>query len=431
MAQIGVVLIVVLFILLTLALVLGAAAAVITFVITALWTLVSGDSVPIAYNLRNLLVRRTTSLAAGGGIGVVVWVLANALMVKAGVQETMGSSGNPDVAMVVRKGADNEMSSTIETPSIGLIMAGPGVKKDDKGAPMGVAESVVVISKEKVGSEGLSNLMVRGVPDNVLTFRPEVRIIDGRPPKPGSDEAVAGRAIRGRFAGIDLGQTFELRKNRAAKIVGIFDAGGASYESEVWMDIDMLRSAFGRDGTVNSVRVKLDSPSAYDGFAAYVQQDKQLGFESARELDYYRKQSQATADLLSTLGNIIAFLFSLAAMIGATITMYSSVSERQREIGTLRALGFSRRAILFGFQLESLVLALVGGLVGMLVSLSSSFIKLSMVNFNTWSELVFRLRPTPALLVASLIGAAVMGLLGGFLPAVRAARISAVKAMRD
>src|SRR5262249_2708019 len=158
--------------------------------VSTVWTLISGDSVPLAYNLRNLLVRKTTSIAAGGGIGIVVWVLANALMVKAGVHETMGSSGSKDVAMVVRKGADSEMASTIETPSIGLIMAGPGVKKDDKGAPLGVAEVVMVIAKEKQGSEGLSNVMIRGVPDNVLAMRPEVRVTEGRPPRPGSDEAM-------------------------------------------------------------------------------------------------------------------------------------------------------------------------------------------------------------------------------------------------
>ena len=431
MATFASILFVVLFGVMLIVIALGGIAAIGTFAVTAVWSLVSGDRVPLSYNLRNLVVRKKTTVAAGIGVAFVVLVLAAALMLSAGVQETMGASGNTDVAMVIRKGADSEMASSIDSVSVGMIMAAPGGKKDSKGAPLGVGEVVIVISKEKVGGEGMSNLMVRGVPDNVMAFRPEIRIVDGRPAKPGTDEAIVGARVRGRFAGIELGQTFELRKGRNATVVGVFEAAGASYESEAWLDVDTLRSTFGREGVVSSVRVKLDSASAYDGFNAFVTQDKQLGFEAMRETEYYAKQSQATAMLISYLGALIAFLFSLAAMIGATITMYSSVSERQREIGTLRALGFSRRAILFGSQMESFVLAMAGGAVGLLGAMALGSVKVSMINFQTWSELVFRFHATPGVLVKSLLGAAVMGLLGGFLPAVRAATISAIKAMRD
>lgn len=431
MTLVATVIVVVLFVLLLAALLLGGIAAVLTFGVTSVWSLVSGESVPLTYNLRNLVVRRSTTLAAGGGVAFVVLVLAAALMLAEGVRETMGATGRSDVAVVLRKGSDGELASGLETPQVGLILAAPGVKKDAKGAPVGVGEVVVVISKEKIGAEGLSNLMVRGVPDNALAFRPEIRIADGRPPRPGTDEALVGARIRGRFVGVDLGQKLELRKGRSVTVVGVLEAAGSSYESEVWVDVDTLRASFGREGTVSSVRVQLESPASYDGFEAYVTQDKQLGFEAMREVDYLRKQSQATADLIGILGNVIAFLFSLAAMIGATITMYSSVAERQREIGTLRALGFSRRAILFGFQTEALVLALAGGSVGLLGSLALGRVKVSMINFQTFSELVFRFHATPRVLGLALLGATLMGLLGGFLPAVRAARISALAAMRD
>ena len=424
-------LVVVLFALLVTALLVGGVAAVLTFLVTSVWTLLAGESVPLAYNLRNLLVRRNTTLAAGGGVAFVVLVLSAALMLAEGVRETMGASGRRDVAMVLRKGSDAEMASGLEIPQLSLVLAAPGVQKDAQGAALGVGEVVVVIAREKIGASGMSNLMVRGVPANGVAFRPEIRVVEGRPPRPGTDEAMIGARLRGRFAGVELGKSIELRKGRNASVVGVFEAAGSSYESEVWVDVDTLRAAFGREGTVSSVRVKLESPAAYDGFAAYVEQDKQLGFEAQREVDYYRKQSQATAELITVLGNIIAFLFSLAAMIGATITMYSSVSERQREIGTLRALGFSRRAILFGFQTESLVLALLGGAVGLLGSLGLGAVKISMINFQTWSELVFRFHATPRVLLLAVGGAALMGLLGGFLPAVRAARVSALTAMRE
>jgi putative ABC transport system permease protein len=229
---------------------------------------------------------------------------------------------------------------------------------------------------------------------------------------------------------MEIGQSFDLKKNRPVKVVGVFSDQGSSFESEVWADIHSVRQAFGREGYVSSVRVRLDSASKFDAFKALVEQNRQLGLLVLRESDYYEKQSEMTATFLTGLGVMIAVFFSLGAMIGAMITMHAQVANRQREIGTLRALGFSKGSILFSFLLESLVLALVGGVIGAAASLAMQFVKITTLNANTWSEIVFTFEPTPDILVRAMFLAGFMGLVGGFFPALRAARISPIEAMR-
>ncbi|MCC6749252.1 MAG: ABC transporter permease [Deltaproteobacteria bacterium] len=386
--------------------------------------------IPLSYNVRSLAVRRTTTIAAALGIALVVFVLASALMLSAGIKHTLGSAGRADVAVVLRKGSDTEMMSSIEDPTVGLILAGPGVKKGEGGLPLGVGELVVVLAMDKVGGEGVSNVQARGVPDQVMKFRPEVRIVAGRPARPGTSEVIIGTRIRGRFKGIDLGQSFELRKNKPATVVGVFEDGGSSHESEVWADLNTLRQSFGRDGLVSAVHVRLESAAAFEGFEAYAEQDKRLGLIAMRQSAYYEKQSEGTSLFITVMGAVIAVFFSIGAMIGAMITMYASVADRQREIGTLRALGFSRLSVLSSFLVEGLLLSLVGGALGTLAAMTLRFVRFSMMNFASWSEIVFSLTPTPQILVTAGLAAAGMGLLGGFLPALRAARISPIQAMR-
>jgi putative ABC transport system permease protein len=277
----------------------------------------------------------------------------------------------------------------------------------------------------------MSNVQIRGVPDNVWEFRPEAKIIAGRKPQPGTDEVAVGKAIRGRFQGTELGQTFELKKNRPVKVVGIFEAGGSSFESEVWTDLDFLRQAFGRQGGVSSVRVRLESPSKFDAFKNEVESvDKTLGLQVTRESTYYENQSEGTSLFILILGILISFFFSLGAIIGAAITMYAQVSNRTREIGTLRALGFSKLSILTSFVLESLMVAGAGGVVGIIGSFALARVSFSTLNFSTFSEIVFRFETTPGIILASLVFSLVMGLIGGFLPALRAARMSPLAAIR-
>lgn len=386
--------------------------------------------VPITYNVRSLMVRKATTAATALGIGLVVFVLAASMMLSDGIRKTMTSSGQPDNAIVLRKGSDAELSSSIDLPTAKLIMETPGVRRTDAG-PVGVGELLVVITLEKVGEAGkISNAQVRGVPDSALAFRPNVKIVEGRPPQPGTDEVIIGSRIAGRFTGVKLGGTFELKKNRPVTVVGVFDADGSAFESEVWAPVDTVRESFGRDNMVSSVTVALESRSKYDAFAAQVESDKRLGLDVMREREYYEKAGAMTATFMGAMGTAIAIFFSFGAILGALITMHGAVAQRQREIGTLRALGFSRVSILFSFMLEAFMLSLIGGAVGAGAAMCMGFVEFSMVNFATWSEIVFKFEPSLGTLVWALFFGGFMGIVGGFLPALRAARTSPIKAMR-
>jgi putative ABC transport system permease protein len=386
--------------------------------------------IPVRYNVRSLAVRKTTTIATSLGVGLVVFVLASALMLSAGVKRTLGISGQDDVAIVLRKGSDAELGSALDVAAVNTIKGGPGVKRDEAGQPLAVGEVVVVGTLEKLGAAGDANVQMRGVSAESKRFRPKMRIVDGRPAKPGSDEVVVGARIRGRFRGTELGQTFDLRKNRPVTVVGVFTDDGSSYESEVWVDVDTLRAGYGREGGVSSVRVKLDSPAAFDLFKAAMEGEKQYGYIALREKEYLEKQSQGTSLFIGVMGTLISIFFAMGAMIGATITMYAAVANRQREIGTLRALGFSQGSILLSFLLEAVFLSLLGGAIGALLSLGMGFVHFSMINFASFSEIVFGFEPTPGIILTSLGLALGMGLVGGFFPALRAARVSPVAAMR-
>ncbi len=388
--------------------------------------------VPIQYNLRSLFLRKTTTLATITGVALVVFVLSASQMLAHGIRRTMGRSGSPDGAIVLRKGSDAELSSNFESRLVGLIKAAPGVKHGADGAPLGAGEMVIVIAADLLDKPGqVANVLVRGVSEDSLKLRPEIHVVQGRTAKPGTNEVIIGKRLPGRFRGIDLGQTFDLNKNRPVTVVGVFESEGSSLESEVWADIDTVRAAFGRDGIVSSTTVKLESPASYDGFAAAMEHDKQLGLKVMRETEYYEKNSEGTSEFVKFLGTAIVFFFSLGAMIGAMITMYAAVANRKREIGTLRALGFSSFQVLSSFLLEAFVLALMGGIVGAVASLAMTWVEFSMMNFTTWSEVVFSFEPTVPILVSALLAGGLMGVLGGFLPAVRAARTSPLVAMRD
>ncbi|MBK6691401.1 MAG: ABC transporter permease [Myxococcales bacterium] len=388
--------------------------------------------IPVSYNLRNLAVRKSTTAAAALGLALVVFVLSASMMLNRGIQKTLGRSASPDVAIVLRKGSDAELSSGIEDASASIVTASKEIKKTAEGLPLFVNEVVAVILLEKLGTDGgLSNAQVRGVPDGVLRFRPTVKIVDGRAAQPGSDEVIIGKAIRGRFRGLDIGQTFELKKNRPVKVVGVFSDEGSSHESEVWCDLHLVRTAFGREGSVSSLRVRLESASAFDTFKASIESNRQLGLVVTRETDFLEKQSEGTRNFITALAVMITLFISIGAMIGATITMHASVAHRQREIGTLRALGFSRGTILASFLLESTFLALLGGIAGATASLGMAFVRPSLMNFSSWSEIVFSFEPTPKILGTAIFVGGLMGIIGGFMPAIRAARVSPIEAMRN
>jgi putative ABC transport system permease protein len=386
--------------------------------------------IPISYNLRNLAVRRATTFATALGVGLVVFVLAAALMLTEGLQRTLSKSGHENNAIVVRKGADNELSSSIPDAQVGLIASAPGVEKGSDGRPMAVGDVVAVIFVDLVDGKGKTNLVVRGVTPEGIAFRPEVKLVDGTMPRPGTEEVMIGRKIARRFANVELGGQIELRKNRNSKVVGVFEAGGSAYESEIWGDVDYVGQAFGREGMVSAVRVRLTSKDLFDGFAAAIEQDKRLGLDAMPELEFYAKASESSSVFITAMGVIIAVFFSIGAMIGAMITMYGAVANRRAEIGVLRALGFSRTTILVSFLFESVLLSLLGGLLGSVAALAMGLVKFSMMNFQTFSEIVFEFQPTPQILLTALLFGGLMGVLGGFLPAIRAARTAPIEAMR-
>jgi putative ABC transport system permease protein len=386
--------------------------------------------VPLAYSVRNLAVRRTTTAATAGGIALVVFVFATVLMLGEGMRRTLATSGSPDVAIVMRAGADSELSSIVEPINASLATGQPMIARRPGGAVDASGELVVVIALPKLGTNGVSNVLLRGVPDGAFQLHRDVKIVEGRAPRPGSDEVIVGKAIRGRFAGLDIGQTFELRKGRTAQVVGAFEANGSANESEVWGDLDAFRNAFGRGTMVSSVRVRLSSPGAFDSYKAAVESDPQLDLKAQRESEYYEKQGQTTAQFFQVLGIIIAVFFSFAAMIGAMITMYGAVANRGREIGTLRALGFSKASILSSFLIESIGLSVIGGALGVVGAMGMMFVRFSMINYANWSEMVIGFDPTVKIVITALIFSLGMGLIGGLLPAVRAARMQLLEALR-
>ena len=388
--------------------------------------------IPLRYNARSLVRRRTTTIAAALGMALVVFVLAASMMLSSGIKKTLVQSGRPDVAIVMRKASDAELSSAVEKEHVGLITSRDEVARDPQGQPLAVSEVVVVLTLEKADTPeiSLSNVQVRGVPANVYAFRPNAKIVEGRAATPATDEVVIGKRLVGRFKGLAIGSSFELKKNLPAHVVGVFEDDGSSFESEIWADLETARRAFGREAGSSSVRVRLTNADAFDAFKAGIESDKQLQLEAQREQAYYEKLSEGTSMFVTGLGVTIAIFFSIGAMIGALITMYASVAQRRKEIGTLRALGFSRFSILSSFLAESVMLALAGGIVGVLASLALGAVKFTMMNFSSFSEITFAFNPTPEILLTAVLFGGIMGILGGFFPAVRAARVPPIAAMR-
>lgn len=389
--------------------------------------------IPISYNVRSIFVRKSTSAATALGIGLVVFVLAASQMLANGLTKTLGRSGRRDYALVMRKGADAELSSGIDQALVNQIKAAPEVRRDPNGQPLAAGEVLLVLALEREGGEAglVTNVPLRGVPENVLSVRDDAAIVQGRALRPGTNEVMIGSRIAGSYRGIALGKTFVLNKNQEVKVVGVFSANGSSFESEIWADVDTLRGTFGRQGMVSSVTLALQSAASFDSFRLGVEEDKQLGLHAMRQRDYFEKQSESTALFVRVLGLGIVVFFSIGAMIGAMITMYAAVQNRKREIGTMRALGFSRRTIMASFLLESFVLAILGGALGAFTSLAMGFVEFSMMNFASWSEIVFRFEATPAIVTSSLMVGGLMGIVGGLFPAIHAAAVSPLAAMRE
>jgi putative ABC transport system permease protein len=388
-------------------------------------------AVPISYSIRNLWKRRLTTILTVSGMALVVFVFAAVLMMAAGLQKTLVETGSENNVVVVRKGSTSEVMSGIERNQASIVEMLPQVAMSADGQRLVAKESVVLIALQKRGAEKTSshsNVVVRGVQVQSLDLRPQVKLASGRMFKMGSSEVIVGNSIAKGFQGVGLQGTLNWGM-RAWTVVGIFDAGNTGFSSEIWGDVDQVMQAFRRP-VYSSLIFKLQDPAAFVQAKKAIETDPRLKLEAKRETRYYLDQSEMMAKFLRILGTSLTVIFSIGAIIGAMITMYSAVANRTAEIGTLRALGFRRRNILLAFLAESLLLGFIGGFVGLFFASFMQFITVSTVNFQTFSELAFKFTLSPSIIIEAMTFALFMGFIGGMLPALRASRMNIVDALR-
>ncbi|EHJ49452.1 protein of unknown function DUF214 [Solidesulfovibrio carbinoliphilus subsp. oakridgensis] len=385
--------------------------------------------VPLAYSWRNLRTRRLTTVLTAGGMALVVFVFTATLMLAEGLRQTLVATGSPGNAIVLRKGSETEVQSGIERSAAAAMTTRPEIAVGGDGRVLAAREAVVLMGLTKKSTGKTSNVVVRGMDAASLALRPQVRVVSGRLPRFGTPEIMVGNVVAKGFEGAGLGQSLRFGK-RDWPIVGIFDAGSTGFSSEIWGDADQLMPAFGRNA-YSIVLAGLREPGLFEAYKAAIEADPRLQAEAWRETRYYEKQSDMMRKFLTVLGVALTAIFSLGAMIGAMITMYSAVATRVPEIGTLRAIGFTRGSILLAFLLESMFLGLLGGLAGVGLAAGLSFVSFSTTNFQTFSELSFKFSLTAWIVGLSLGFSLVMGVIGGFLPAVRAARMNIVAALRE
>lgn len=388
-------------------------------------------AIPLSYSMRNLWKRRLTTILTVSGMALVVFVFAAVLMMAAGLQKTLVETGSEDNVVVVRKGSTSEVMSGIERGQSSIVEMLPQVAIGGDGRRLVAKEVVVLIALPKRGTgktSSHSNVVVRGVQEASLPLRPQVKLVAGRMFRMGSSEIIVGNSIAKGFTGVGLQGTLNWGM-RKWTVVGIFDAGNTGFSSEIWGDVDQVMQAFRRP-VYSSLIFKLNNPAAFPAAKTAVETDPRLTLEAKRETRYYLDQSEMMAKFLRILGLSLTVIFSIGAIIGAMITMYSAVANRIGEIGTMRALGFRRRSILAAFLAESLLLGLIGGIVGLFFASFMQFITVSTVNFQTFSELAFKFTLTGRIILQAMAFALIMGFIGGMLPALRASRMRIVEALR-
>ena len=385
-------------------------------------------TIPFSYIARNLYARKLTTVLTAAGMALVVFVFTTVLMLSAGLRETLVATGQPDNVLVIRRGSQTEIQSGIDRASAAIVETLPQVAAGGNGVKLLSKEPVVLITLPRRETGAPSNVVIRGVTPEGLVLRPQAQIVEGRMFRPGTSEIIAGRAIANGFRGASLGQTLRFAQ-RDWTVVGVFDAGRTGFNSEIWGDAEQMLQSFRRIG-FSALLFKLADPASFDAVKKEIEGDQRLTLEVKRETQFYADQSEVMAKFISYLGTTISVIFSIGAIIGAMITMYASVASRTAEIGTLRALGFSRAAILVAFLGEALLLGLVGGLAGLFAASFMQMVPISTSNFQTFSEIAFSFTLTPEIVAASLAFALLMGFVGGFLPAARAARLKIVDALR-
>ncbi|MGD0400573.1 MAG: ABC transporter permease [Syntrophobacteraceae bacterium] len=381
------------------------------------------------YSYRNLLVRRLTTILTAGGMGLVIFVFATVLMLAEGFQQTLITSGSPENAVLIRRSAETEVQSIVERKDAAIIESLSQVAVDKDCRLLAAREAVLLISLPKKETGSPSNVQVRGVTHGIsLELRSQIKIVAGREFTAGSSEILIGRNIAKKFRVPGLGGTINF-VGRAWTVAGIMEASGTAFDSEIWGDVDTLMGAFKRS-VYSSVIIRMRDPSALPELKEIVLKDPRLVEEARREDQYYEAQSELMARFIRILGISLTLIFSLGAITGSMITMYAAVAARTSEIGTLRALGFRRVFILLAFLAEALFLSLLGAVIGLAGASFMNKLTISTMNWTTFSELTFRFVLDRRIIASSVIFAVVMGIAGGALPSIRAARMNIVSALR-
>jgi len=384
--------------------------------------------IPFSYSFRNLWTRRLTTALTISGMSLVVFVFAAVLMLAEGLQKTLVETGSYDNVVVIRKGAGSEVQSGVDRLQASVIETEPEIAIGPDGRPLAAKELVVLISLPKRDTNKPSNVVIRGISEDSAVLRPQVKLVEGRMPRPGSSEIMAGLSISKRFKGGGLGENLHFAL-RDWTVVGVFDAGNTGFNSEIWGDVDQLMQSFRRPA-YSSVIFRLRGSWDFEEIRNRIENDPRLTLEAKRETQYYKDQSEMMAKFLRILGITLTIIFSLGAIIGAMITMYAAVANRTNEIGTLRSIGFRSSSILAAFVVESLLLGLMGGIAGLFFASFLQLFTISTMNWATFSELAFSFSITFGIVYKSILFGLTMGLVGGLLPAVRAARMNIVDALR-
>jgi len=387
-------------------------------------------ALPLRYNVRNLGQRWKVTLLAIFGIALVVAAVVVIASMSAGFQAALRSTGSDNNAIVTQRGSMSELTSWINIGNAQTIMTDPRIARDSSGTPLASCEIVVIASKPKKTDNQATNITLRGVTPEAFKVRTGIKLVEGRMFSPGVFEVIAGKKISDRVQGLNVGDTIRVQR-KEFKVVGLFTADGSSFESEMWGDYNALGPAVGRNGGCESLTVRLTNPAMLSGFDKDLRANPQIQVQGDSERVYYENQAGGVATALKILAAFVGIVMGIGAVFGAMNTMYAIVSQRTREIGTLRALGFSRFSILLSFVMESVLLAFIGGVLGCLIAIPMNGFTAGTGQTQSFSELAFAFKITPGIVIVGLSFAVLMGFVGGLLPALRASRMPITKALRE
>jgi len=384
----------------------------------------------LAYSYKNIFARKLTSILTIAGIALVAFVFCAVLMLSNGLEQTLIDTGNDDNVTIIRKASMTEIQSIMPLSMGRVIIPDPAFAQSETGEPMVATEIMVLISQPKRGysEKETSNVPVRGVNNMSFVVRPDLKIAEGRMFNPGTSEVIAGIKVANGFQGCGIGETVRFA-SRDWIVVGTFEGEGSGFENELWGDYNQLSAAFDRP-IYSSLTGRLKSLDLYDDMKKRLEEDPRLTIEVRHEKEYYATQSKFTTTYINILGTVISIIFSLGAIVGAMITMYATVADRTKEIGTLRALGFSRSSLLITFLVEAVLMSFIGGLIGVGIAYFLRFFEVSTTNWDTFAEIAFSFEISSNIVIGTLIFAIVMGFVGGFLPAARASKLKIINALR-